>query len=87
MTQSSDIVRDLGAWLDDVSARQRGQRPEIDVSLVRRAIRDQQFARNPRLASLDPFHRRGRPERKQRRVALEANPDPRGEARCATGGS
>jgi hypothetical protein len=38
MTQSSDIVRDLGAWLDDVSARPRGQKPEIDVSLVRRAI-------------------------------------------------
>ena len=38
VTQSSDIVRDLGAWLDDASARQRGQKPEIDVSLVRRAI-------------------------------------------------
>jgi hypothetical protein len=38
VTQSSDIVRDLGAWLDDVSACQRGQKPEIDVSLVRRAI-------------------------------------------------
>jgi hypothetical protein len=38
VTQSSDIVRDLSAWLDDASARQRGQKPEIDVSLVRRAI-------------------------------------------------
>jgi hypothetical protein len=38
VTQSSDIVGDLSAWLDDASARQRGQKAEIDVNLVRRAI-------------------------------------------------
>ncbi len=39
MTQPSDIVRDLSAWLEGASARTRkGEKKEIEVDLVRRAI-------------------------------------------------
>jgi hypothetical protein len=39
VTQPNDIVRDLGAWLEEASAvRQRGKKPEIEVDLVRRAL-------------------------------------------------
>jgi hypothetical protein len=39
VTQSSDIVRDLSAWLEEAPARgRRGERQEIEVDLVRRAI-------------------------------------------------
>ncbi len=39
MTQSNDIAHELGLWLDEASARQRkGEKPGIDVDLVRRAV-------------------------------------------------
>jgi hypothetical protein len=39
VTQPSDIVRDLSAWLEEASARERrGEKQEIEVDLVRRAI-------------------------------------------------
>ena len=39
VTQPSDIVRDLSAWLEEASARRRrGEKQEIEVDLVRRAI-------------------------------------------------
>jgi hypothetical protein len=39
MTQSNDIVRELGLWLDEVSARSRkDEKPGIDIDLVRRAV-------------------------------------------------
>ena len=39
MTQPNDIVRDLGVWLEEASARPRkGEKPGIDIDLVRRAI-------------------------------------------------
>ena len=39
MTQPSDIVRDLDAWLEEASARgRRGEKQEIELDLVRRAV-------------------------------------------------
>jgi hypothetical protein len=39
VTQPSDIVRDLSAWLEGASApRRRGEKQEIEVDLVRRAV-------------------------------------------------
>jgi hypothetical protein len=39
VTQFNDIVRELGVWLDEASAHQRkGEKPGIDIDLVRRAI-------------------------------------------------
>ncbi|MBV8105321.1 MAG: hypothetical protein JO223_12005 [Hyphomicrobiales bacterium] len=39
MTQRNDTVRDLEVWLEEASARyRRGEKPEIEIELVRRAI-------------------------------------------------
>jgi hypothetical protein len=39
VTQPNDIVHELGVWLDEASARPRkGEKPGIDIDLVRRAI-------------------------------------------------
>jgi hypothetical protein len=39
VTQPSDIVRDLSAWLEEASTRgRRGGKQEIEVDLVRQAI-------------------------------------------------
>jgi hypothetical protein len=39
VTQSNDIARELGRWLDEASASKRkGEKPGIDIELVRRAV-------------------------------------------------
>jgi hypothetical protein len=39
VTQPNDIVRELGVWLDEASVRRRkGEKPGIDIELVRRAV-------------------------------------------------
>jgi hypothetical protein len=39
VTQGNDTVRDLEAWLEEASARyRRGEKPEIEIELIRRAI-------------------------------------------------